>query len=209
MKAEHVIMGGPSGAGKTTELRRMHEEFDGVSVWVNHTSGPVESFASGVAGYRAEGREAMQTAVGKFDEWEEVRVNLKINNINEGLATAAQFAVDVNDTTTSNGNPVAVQVICDESHHADDDLFNWYLAEGRDHALKFATATQNPRKWPKDDLINARYWVWVGPYASANKGWLDYYGFPRDDMAQKDFTYEVFNRSMERLYKGQTVEEYA
>lgn len=207
MKAEHVLVGGPSGGGKTTELRFMHDTFDGASVWVNHTAGPTESWET-VNGSVARDRSDMQEAVALADEWDDVRIDLRIPNINEGAATAARFAADVFDTTAAAGNPVAVQVVIDESHHLSDELIGWYLAEGRDKATKAVLATQNPRKWPKDDLLNARYWVWVGEYAAANKGWLDYYGFPRDEMAAEAYRFDVFDRGMDRLYSGETLEEY-
>lgn len=207
MKAEHVLVGGPSGAGKTTELRFMHDTFDGVSIWVNHTSGPADSYET-VAGIEATDRAELQAAVGEVDEWGDLRIDLRTPNINEGASLAASFAADVFDTTAAANNPVAVQVVVDESHHLDDELLGWFLAEGRDKGLKAVFATQNPRKWPTDDLLNARYWVWCGPYAAANKGWLDYYGFPREDMAAEDYRFDVFSRSMDRLYSGETVEEY-
>lgn len=213
MRSEHVIMGGASDGGKTTELRRMHAEFDGISVFVNHNSGPgSESYTSNVAGYRASGRKAMQTATGKFDSWEEVRINLKVDDVDEGLKLAIGFAMDVFDTTSAADNPVATQIIVDEAHHADDELLSWVLAEGRDRAIKGVIATQSLQKFRdnaplKHDVGNARYRVWVGEWSMDNHGAISYY-FPVEDMVSERFKVQVFSREGERLFTGETQEKY-
>lgn len=214
VRAEHVVCGGASDGGKTTELRRMAHVYDGAVVWCNHTAGEHESFETAVPGRSAEDRKEMQQASGKYQEWSEVRINLKIHNINQCVRTAIGYAVDVYDTTRAKGNPVSVMIIVDECHHLDEELLGWLLSEGRDKGIKAVLATQNVKKLKgHPDLGNARYFVWVGEWANMDKGYLDYYGFPRESddpkvMPGERFHIDVFDRQMNHLAHGRTDPDY-
>lgn len=210
MRSEHAFIGGASDGGKTTFTREGHEGFHGVSIWCNHSSGFGDGFETDIAGYRASGREAMQTAPAKYESWTDVRINLRIGNIHECVQTAVEFAIDVWDTV---GAPC--QIIVDECHHLfdpdGDDVGTWILKEGRDKGIKGVFATQNPKAItgkPKDALLNVRYWVWVGEWPEQQKGWLDYYGYPRNEVAGERFSYAVMNRNMDVLYTAETDETF-
>jgi hypothetical protein len=212
MRTEHVLIGGASDGGKTTELRRMHENFDGVSLWCNHSAGIADTHTSNVAGYRAHGRKALHTGVGRYDEWEDVRLNLKIDDPNRNVETAIGFAIDVWDTTSASGYPVATQIIVDECHHVAPELLAWILSEGRDKAIKGVFATQAIHKLrgrePLDsDLGNARYRVWVGEWSMENHGVISYY-FPVEEMKSERFLIQSFNREGVKLWEGETDESY-
>lgn len=191
-------------------MREGASEFDGVVVWCNHNEGYGDSRTSNVPGHRAAGREAMQTAVGKYDDWSNVRVNLQVDDIDECVQLAVNFAIDVWDSVG-----VPTMIIVDECHHLfrkdGSDAGTWILKEGRDRGIKGVFATQNPKAIPEkanDALMNCRYYVWVGEYSAQNKGWLQYYEYPLDELPGERFKYMVFNRSMETLYSAETQEKY-
>lgn len=213
MRAEHAVIGGASDGGKTTLLREGHFEFDGQSIWVNHTAGAKDAFTEGVSGYHCRGRKSMHTGVGEFDDWSDVCLNLRCTDVREGTELAVEHAVDTWDTAG-----VPTQIIVDESHHllsedVDGDRSNpanWALAEGRDRGVKLIVATQNPKALDYTELPNARYWVWVGEYTTRQKAWFRHNEFPIDTLReQARFEYRVFNRSMHELHHGETQEEYA
>lgn len=203
MQAEHAVIGGPSDAGKTTLLREMHERVGMPSVWVNHND------ESDVAGYRARGRKAMQTGATKAESWSDLRINLRTSNVFDGTAAAVKFAIDAWDTAG-----VPVQIIVDEAHHLmpDSDKFDpsnnpglWSFAEGRDKGIKFVAATQSPQQLKFPSAIgNAKWWTWVGEPMPSAKGFLDYYGFPRDRLPESRFSYVVLDRTMQVQYEGKT-----
>lgn len=207
-RSEHTLIAGLSDGGKTTEARKMHNEVNGVSVWCNHKASG-GSFTDRVAGYRAEGREAMQTAVGTYNSWSDVRINLKIPDIEECTRTAMDFATDVFDTTYAHGDPVPTQLIIDEAHHLPADTFNELLAEARDKYIKSVLISQSPQKLPDQDLESVRYWVWVGEYAVRGKGWMNYYEWPIEEMPNERFKVATFDRQMNQLFSGETDETYA
>lgn len=217
VQAQHFVGGGVSGSGKTTLLREAHENFEGVSVFVNHGSG-VNDYADNIAGYRASGRKAMQTAVGKYERWNDVRINLKVNDPVKAATLAANFARDLNDSVNTrqpSDKVVPVQILIDEAHlaHEGRGPIDWILSEGRDKFIKLGMVTQNPKAYNDDDdqLLNAPYWLWVGepPEVKGIKGWLQYYEFPLDQMPSEPYEYVVLDRSMNVLYEGTTKEEYA
>lgn len=205
MQSYHTLIVGASDGGKTTLLREMHDEFQGVSIWINHND------ASNVAGYRTVGRKGMHTACARYESWSDVRINFRGDNPLEMMAEAVDFAADVWDTVG-----VPVQIIADEAHHivgegmgtARDNAGMWALAEGRDRGIKFVIATQNAQKLDYDELLNVKYWAWVGEYAKAQEGFINYWGFDKDSIPRERFQYTVYNRGMEKLYSGETKEKY-
>lgn len=209
MKAKHSLVVGVSGSGKTTLLREMHENFNGVSIFVNFEIN--DDRAEDIAGYRARGRKAMATAVGKFDEWSDVKINLLGDDPMGMVELATDFAVDVWDTAG-----VPVQIIMDECHHLIGDAADisenralWVLAEGRDKGIKGVFATQNPQKLDYTELLNVPYWAFVGQPATVQKGFFDHWGIDMDDLPDEPHEYQVKDRQMKTLYSGQTQEEYA
>lgn len=205
--ARHAVVWGPSDSGKTTLLRKGHAECHGVSIWVNHND------ESGVVGPRASGREAMHTAVGKYDSWEQSRINLKVENVHRGVKLAAGFAVDLWDTAG-----VPCQIIVDELHHLippnaggpQENVGEWCYAEGRDNGIKFVGATQRPMQTNYQGAIgDAKYWVPVGEMPPASKGFRDYYGVPSSEHKAEQYHFTVLDRNMDVLHKGKTDESYA
>lgn len=204
-------MVGPTDSGKTTLLREGHETFDGVSVWCNHRGGPNTEYTRDVAGYRAQGRQAMNTGVSRYDEWTDVRINLRIDDPERCVRTAVAFARDVWDTVG-----VPVMLVCDEVQHliptdADpsENIGLWCYGEGREHGIKFVGATQSPGKVNyKSDMGDARYWAFVGEQAKSSAGFRQYYGVPDEAMPSERFRYAVLSRSMQVLYEGTTDPAY-
>lgn len=212
MRSEHAITGGVSDGGKTTLWREGHHVFEGVSIWVNHKDGDVSSFTERLAGVEAKGRQGCHDAAGQYERWEDVRIDLRIPDVFDGLRLACAYARDLWDTAG-----VPTQIIVDEAHHVlpkgsggpEENPANWALAEGRDKGIKLVLITQNPQMMDKTELLNARYWVWVGEYAQSQRGWLDYYGFDREQLPDDRFEYSVFNREMDLIDTGETNERYA
>ena len=208
-EAYHVGVVGASDGGKTTRLREHHETFNGVSVWVNFERSD-GSYASGVAGYRAGGRRAMNTAVSKFKSWSDVRINLKVSDAKEGVSLAYQFAVDVWDTVG-----VPVQIVVDEADNLiskgdtkeDSDLMV-AIHEGRGKGVKVVLATQNPNNLPFNKLDSIKYWVWVGEWSKSMEGFINYYGLENDELPSERFQVRVFDRQAKLLYECETKEKY-
>lgn len=213
MRAEHALISGPSDAGKSSLLREGQANFNGQSIIVNHAEGEKDEFAEGFAGFHCRGRESMHAGASEFDEWQDVKLNLRIPDAERGLRVAINHAIDTWDTAG-----VPTQIIVDECQHilhedVNGDMSNpanWALSEGRDKGIKLVLATQNPKVLDYTQLPNCRYWAWVGEYTAFQKAFFRHYGFPMDKIKEQDrFEYRVFNRSMQEIYHGKTKERYA
>lgn len=206
MRAYHSLIHGPSGEGKSTLGREVASNTPAPVIWINHND------EKNVPGQRASGREAMHTAAGKYSQWADVRVNLRVEDPITGLRQARSYAVDLWDT----GN-VPCRIIVDEAHAALPDGVdgdrnnpaNWILAQGRDKGIALTLITQNPHKLDKTELLNLRYWCIVGKPANVSRGFLDYYGYPERSTDQEAFEYMVMNKQMEVLYEAETKERFS
>lgn len=208
MKSYHTLIVGPSDGGKTTLMREVAEESPCPAVWVNfeRRDGYDDTYPGVKAGSVSEAHEA----VGSFDSWENVAIDLRMSGPEDTANAALDFALDVWDTAG-----VPVTVLSDEAHNVMPDGSDesnpgrWALAEGRDKGVKFVMCTQNPQKLEYADLMNVRYWVWVGEYVSAMNGFIHHWQIDKEALPSDRFEYTVLNRSMDTLYKGTTREEYA
>lgn len=141
-RAEHVLVAGPSGGGKSTYLREMHARHDGASVFLTTKSGersahhrPPERVRQSSAHYPRDLERARDWAVQR-DELVQVIVDEAQN--------APTFAA------------------------GDDGPCRTMLHEDREAGVKAVVATQNPQdlrtgQFKYGPIQQCEYWVFVGP----------------------------------------------
>jgi hypothetical protein len=206
MRAYHSLIHGTSGSGKTTLLREIAHNTPSPVIIVNHTD------ERDFPGQRASGRDAMQNAAAKYSQWSDVRINLRVDDVFDGMKLARSYAVDLWDTVR-----VPCRIIVDEAHTAlpdgangdRDNPANWMLAEGRDKGIVLTLCTQNPHNLDKTELLNLRYWCPVGPPAEIQRGFIDYYGYPERVHDLDRMEYLVLNKQMDVEFEGETKERFA
>lgn len=198
MQAHHTLVAGDSGGGKTTLMREMHDTFPGLSIWVNHNG------ESGVAGKRASGLRAIQTA-------DRNTINLRVSDAREGAQTAREAARSYHEAT---GYPA--QVIADEAQedllpdgtNAPDTAVKRGLHQDRDHGVKWVVATQDPTDLHYTPLKQVQHWVWVGPWSTFHEGFLRYFSMPREELPDEAFQWVKFNKQMGVTGRGETKQKY-
>jgi len=217
MKPYHVVVAGTSGGGKSTLLREMFAELDGVSVWVRR--GPNDDDAP--SGYRVRGTAAMQTGIRKASSWTGVRLVYQTSGDAESVRAAVsdvrQLARQIHDVT---GGAVGTQMILDEAHGYLPDAesesgpgnpIRDAMHEDRDNGLKVVLASQDPTDLYYPPLKQAAHIVWVGETRVFNRGFLRYFGLDSLKLPNERFRYVVIKPTdpPEVVYRGETNEEYA
>lgn len=207
MEAKHVTMVGDSGVGKTTLLRQIANETDGVVIWVN------DSDEDKVPGYVAGGRKGMFTALEHFDSWSNVRINYQSEKgPQEQIAECWQFAKDIHDSAD-----VCTCIIGDEAHRFNPDdgtgpfetPGKGVLHEGRDDGVKIVYDTQDPQSFDYGPMKQSKYFAWVGPPMGFHDGFLNAHGWiPRDKLPDRNHEYVVMDKQGEIVYRSETKEEY-
>lgn len=199
MQAYHTLVAGDSGGGKTTLMRQMHAEFNGLSIWINHTN------ADGLDGRSIKSGATVRSA-SEARQSDAVRLNWVTSDPTETAREARQVAHEYHDAT---GYPV--QVVIDEAHEVlpdgkvdVDNPVKRMLHEDRDRALKVVIATQDPSDFDYTPIKQCKYWVWVGEWSVFHDGFLRYFSIPRDELPTEPYEYVVFDKRMNVLYRGET-----
>lgn len=196
MKAEHALVCGDSGGGKTTLMREMHQTFDGVSIWINHNS------------ERVPGRSVSTvTELANAIEAGARRINLTTSDALAAVEAARSVAYHVVDGRT--------QIVVDEAHNllpdgsvdADNPL-KQSLHEDRSEGVRVVVATQDPSDLAYTPIKQVQYITWVGGWSVFHDGFIRYFSIPRDELPTEAFEYVVFNKRMEVEYRGETEEQY-
>jgi len=203
MQAYHTLVAGDSGGGKTTLMRQMHAEYNGLSIWINHTG------ADGLSGRHLDSAATVRSA-SEARQSSAARLNWVTSEPVEPAREARQVAHEYHDAT---GYPV--QVVVDEAHEVlpdgkvdVDNPVKRMLHEDRDRALKVVIATQDPSDFDYTPIKQCKYWVWVGEWSVFHDGFLRYFSIPRDELPTAPYEYVVFDKRMEVLHRGKTEERY-
>lgn len=209
MRAFHTLVAGDSGSGKTTLMRQTHDEFDGLSIWVDHES------AGGISGTDLDGAATVRSEA-EARRATSTKLRLVVDDPEEGLRIARAVGLDYHART---GWPW--QVILDEAQNVlDDELERTHpakkmLHEDRDQAGKFVIGTQDPTDLRPNysALKQCRWFTFVGVPSPFHRGFADYFSLPKGEMPDQRFQYVTFGKtrpfewSVE--YRGETQEAYA
>lgn len=176
MKAYHVCVGGPSGGGKSTYLRELHAEYDGLSVFLttkdDETTAvhdPPRRIVRSPASYPDDIAQVREWA---RDRPESVQV----------IVDEAQNAPSFRDKQGADG-PVRKG-----------------LHEDRDQAVKWVIATQNPQDLrtsannygPVQQCVS---FVWVGPTRTWHSGFLNWLSIDAGELPDDDHEVAVIEPS--------------
>lgn len=174
VEAEHVLVAGPSGGGKTTYLREMHAKADGASIFMTTKSNerkavhdPPRRISRSSCAYPGDIAKARQWAK-QFDGQVQVIVD----------------EVDDAPTFTEGANGPTRKMLHDD----------------REDRVKAVIATQNPQdlhtsQWNYGPLQQCEYFVWVGPSRSWHRGFREWLNLDREQLPQNDFEYVVIEPS--------------
>jgi len=196
MRAEHALICGDSGGGKTTLMREMHQTFDGVSIWINHNSERVPGRSVSTV---SELSNAIQSGTRRID--------LTTTDALAAVEAARSVAYHVVDGRT--------QIVVDEAHNllpdgsvdADNSL-KQALHEDRSEGVRVVVATQDPSDLAYTPIKQVQYITWVGGWSVFHDGFIRYFSIPRNELPTEAFEYVVFNKRMEVEYRGETEEQY-
>ena len=199
MKAEHALVCGDSGGGKTTLMREMHATFDGVSIWINHNSERVEpaETVSTVGELAA----AVERGVSRIDY--------------QCGADDALAAVEAARSVAYHSHDGRTQIIVDEAHNllpdgsvdAENPL-KQALHEDRGEGVRVVVATQDPSDLAYTPIKQVQFITWVGGWSVFHDGFIRYFSIPRDKLPTEAFEYVVFNKRMGVEYCGETQERF-
>jgi hypothetical protein len=160
VNAEHVLVAGPSGGGKTTYLREMHSRHDGPSMFLTPKrnerkahSRPPERIRQSSASYPADIEKARQWAIQRGET-----VQVIVDEVQQ-----------------------APSFVDGEGPLRDG------LHEDRSAGVKYVIATQNPMDLRTNTsgygpVQQCQYWVWCGPLKTWHEGFFQ--GNGMSDMIQ-------------------------
>jgi len=150
MNAEHVLVAGPSGGGKSTYLREMHARHDGPSIFLT-TKGnertahhrPPKRIRKSSARYPSDIEQSRQWAISRSET---------VQIIVDECQNAPAF------------------------REGDGPLADG-LHEDRSRGVKYVIATQNPMDLRTNErgygpVQQAEYWVWCGPLKTWHEGFF-------------------------------------
>jgi DNA helicase HerA-like ATPase len=207
MQAHHTLVTGDSGGGKSTLLREMQFNFNGLSVWVNHDG------ADGLTGRGGRNATTVHSAAA-LRSASSPRINYRVSkdSLTDALAAARETAIQYREDT---GYPA--QVILDECQtEADEKLepshpLKRMLHEDRDKGVKTVLSTQDPSDLQKNYSMikQCKLFAWVGEWSVFHDGFIRYFNIPRDELPTEPYRYVVFDKRMRVQYRGETSEEYS
>lgn len=198
MNAEHTLVCGDSGGGKTTLMREMHQTFDGVSIWINHNS-------ERVPGRSVSTINDLKDAVRSGDS----RINFEVPG---GAALTAVEAARSVAYHTIDGR---MQLIVDEGHNLlpdgdvdKDNPLKQALHEDRSERVRVVVATQDPSDLAYTPIKQVQYITWCGGWSVFHDGFIRYFSIPRDDLPTAPYEYVVFDKRMQVVTRSETKEQY-
>jgi hypothetical protein len=174
--AEHVLVGGPSGGGKTTFLREMHARHDGASAFLTTKSNERTAQAD-----HAHFPRVRRSSCSYPEDIHDVRTAAQNN---DGVA---QVCIDEVDTA-----PTFLD--------GEDGPVRGMLHDDRSQRVKCVIATQNPQDlrtttWKYGPLQQCAYFVWVGPVKTWHSGFFDWLGVSSDQLPDENYQWVVIRPS--------------
>lgn len=170
VEAEHVLVCGPSGGGKTTYLRELHAKHDGPSLFLTPkknerkaASNPPWRIRQSSCSYPGSIQKARQWAK-RHDETVQVIV--------DEVQNAPTFL------------------------DGEDGPMRKMLHEDRSDGVKAVLATQNPQDlrnntWNYGPLQQCQYVVWVGPARTWHSGFTNWLNLENDQLPDDNYQYHV------------------
>jgi len=189
INAEHVIVAGPSGGGKTTYLREMHANHDGPSIFMTTKKGERKAHHDPPA-----------------------RVRKSSASYPEDITKARQWSKRKDGTCQ-----VIVDEVQNAPTFMDgeDGPVRSMLHEDRSDRVKAVIATQNPqdlhtRQYNYGPLQQARYVVWVGPSKTWHRGFREWLNLEPEQLPQENYRYHTIDPSdpPKVIYTGTTDKKY-
>jgi hypothetical protein len=182
--AEHVIVAGPSGGGKTTYLREQHARHDGPSIFLT------------TKGYE-------RTAADNPPR----RIRKSSADYPSDIETARDWARQYDGEV----QVITDEVQNAPTFHGDNGPVRKMLHEDRSARVKAVIATQNPqdlhsREWNYGPLQQCKWVVWVGPAKTWHRGFREWLNLEPAQLPSENYTYHVIEPSdpPEVVYKGTT-----
>lgn len=195
MRAEHALICGDSGGGKTTLMREMHQTFEGVSIWINHNS------------ERVPGRSVdTVTELSNAVEGGARRINFQGSALG-AIQAARSVAYHVIDGRTQIIVDEAQNHLPDGSIDADNPL-KQALHEDRSEGVRVVVATQDPSDLAYTPIKQVQYISWVGGWSVFHDGFIRYFSIPRDELPTAPYEYVVFDKRMNVQHRGKTKEKF-
>jgi hypothetical protein len=189
VQAEHVLVCGPSGGGKTTYLRELHDRHDGPSIFM--TTKKYE-------------RKAIDNPP--------VRFRRSSARYPEDIVNARTWARQHDETV----QVIIDEVQNVPTFHGEDGPVRKMLHEDRSSGVKAVIATQNPqdlhtREWNYGPLQQCQYVVWVGPAKTWHRGFREWMNLDASQLPQENYHVRVIQPSDPPtvVYEGTTNREYA
>ena len=194
MDAKHVLVAGPSGGGKSTNLRELHARHDGASIFLTTKSNertahnyPPERIRRSSARYPGDIEQSRQWAISRSET---------VQVIVDECQNAPSFR--------SGDGPLA------------DGLH-----EDRSRGVKYVIATQNPMDLRTSEsgygpIQQAEYWVFVGKTKDWHVGFFNANNMADmiDHLPESNFEYVVIEPTASLsgrekvVYRGQTEAKY-
>lgn len=196
MTAEHALVCGDSGGGKTTLMREMHQTFEGVSIWINHN------------GERVPGRSVNTvTELSNAIQSGTRRIELTTTDALKAVTAARSVAYYVVDGRSQIIVDEAQNHLPDGSVDADNPL-KQALHEDRSEGVRVVVATQDPSDLAYTPIKQVQYISWVGGWSVFHDGFIRYFSIPRDELPTAPYEYVVFDKRMNVQHRGKTKEQF-
>jgi len=189
VEAEHVLVCGPSGGGKTTYLRELHARHDGPSIFLTTKSNERKAISDPPRRIRQSSCDYPGSIV-KARQWAK-RHDETVQVIVDECDTAPTFL------------------------DGEDGPVRGMLHDDREDLVKTVIATQNPQDlrnntWNYGPLQQCQYVVWVGPAKTWHTGFTDWLSLSSDQLPDQNYQYHVIEPTAppQVVYRGKTDPKY-